>query len=334
MIGEGPPHRNQSGRIPPDFVDIPCPTKWVPAGSEVQLSGSKPSKMAYFLRLMARFSLALTLAAVLLAATATTAFAHPILEEAQARFDEADFEGALEAFQRAEQAGDLTRDDVIQLYVQRALVHHTLGDEENLETDLMRLASLEPNYEFGRSVPPVVREAFDRAKERTTGRIRVQAEAQSHAGGVRLEARVTNDTSGIVQEVRLGARAPGNAWTQRSNSVLEMPTTSDQTLEIYAEAIGPGGAVLASDGTPDDPVIGTVAELAERDFGTTAGGGGNGNGNEIIAPRPEPEGGGVPAWPFIVGGGVLLAAGAAVLIALLVAGGSNNTALMPPVVQP
>jgi hypothetical protein len=281
---------------------------------------------------MARFSLALSLAALLISASAGVASAHPILDEAQSRFDEADFEGALAAFERAEQAGDLTRDDVIQLYVQRALVHHTLGDEANLETDLMRLASLEPDYEFGRQVPPVVREAFDRVKGRTTGRIAVRVDAQSHAGGVLLEARVSNDTSGIVQEVRLGARAPGNAWTQRSNATLEMPASSDATLEIYAEAVGPGGAVLASDGTPDDPVSGTVGELAERDL-TGGSGGGGGGGGEIIAPPPDDDDG-LPLWPFLLGGGILLAAGAAVLIAVLVAGGSSNTALMPPMVQP
>jgi hypothetical protein len=280
---------------------------------------------------MARFSLALTLSVCLVAAAAGRAHAHPILEEAQRLFDEADFEGALEAFGRAEQAGDLTRDDVIQLYVRRALVHHTLGNESDLQTDLMRLASLEPDHEFGRQVPPVVVEAFERAKDRTTGRIAVQLVAQTRPGGVRFEARIRNDTSGIVQEVRLGARAPGNAWTQRSNAALEMPASSDSTLEIYAEAIGPGGAVLASDGTPDEPVIGEVSELSERVVGGgpiddgNGSGNGNGNGNGIV--QPPDDGGGVPAWPFLLGGGILLAAGAAILIAILVSSANSNTAL-------
>jgi len=296
--------------------------------------------MAYFQRLMARFSLALTLAVALLTVVNGVAHAHPILEEAQRRFDEADFEGALEAFGRAERAADLTRDDLVQLYVRRALVHHTLGNADDLETDLMRLASLEPEHEFGRQVPPVVVEAFDRARARTTGQITVSLAAETRPGGVRLEAQIENDTSGIIQEVRIGARSPGNAWTQRSNAALEMPAPSDSTIEIYAEAIGPGGAVVASDGTHDDPVSGRVSELEDRVAGGgTTGGGGTGGGGTGGGPIIDDPGGGdddgIPVWPFLVGGGVLLAAGAAILIAVLVAGGSsNNTNLMPPMVQP
>ena len=97
--------------------------------------------MAYFHRPMARSSLALSLVFTLLATAAGVAHAHPILEEAQQRFDEADFEGALESYSRAERAGDLTRADLVQLYVQRALIHHTLGNSADLETDLMRISS-------------------------------------------------------------------------------------------------------------------------------------------------------------------------------------------------
>ncbi len=287
--------------------------------------------MAYFGRLMARFTLVISFVAALVVASAGDAHAHPILDEAARLFDEAEFEAALEVFHRAEEAGDLTRDDLIQLYEWRALVHHTLGNADDLETDLMRLASLDPDHQFGRQVPPVVREAFDRAKARTTGQITVHVDAEIQSNGVRLGARVQHDTSGIVQELRLGARAPGNAWTHRSNSALEMPGAPDTTLEVYAEAIGPGGAVVATDGTPDDPFSSLIVDLPGREAGSSGGGG-----VEIIPTHPPDDGGdgGVPVWPFLVGGGALVV-GAVILIAVLVAGsGSSNTALMPPMVQP
>lgn len=286
--------------------------------------------MAYSGRLMSRFTLVVSLAAALVALSAGDAHAHPILDEAQRLFDEAEFEAALEVFHSAEEAGDLTRDDLVQLYESRALVHHTLGNTADLETDLMRLASLDPNHQFGRQVPPVVREAFEQAKARTTGQITIRLDGEIQPNGVRLSAQVQNDTSGIVQELRLGARAPGNAWTHRSNSALEMPGAPDTTLEVYAEAVGPGGAVVATDGTPDDPVSSIIADLPDRAAN------GNGDGVQIIPTEipDQTDDGGLPLWPFLVGGGVL-AVGAAILIAVLVAGsGSSNTALMPPMVQP
>jgi hypothetical protein len=255
--------------------------------------------------------------------SASVAHAHPILEEAQRHFEEADFEAALEAYGRAEQAADLSRDDLIQLYVRRALIHHTLGNTADLEADLMRLATLEPQYDFGRQAPPVVVEAFERMRERTTGQLSVRIDATTQPGGVRLEARVSNDTAAIVQEVRLGARAPGNAWTLRSNAALEMPAPSDSTLEIFAEAIGPGGAIVASDGTSAEPVTSIVRDLPTRHQTTER------EGPEIVTPPPSDEG--VPVWPFILGAGVLAAAGAAVLIILLTSG-NENTDLRPPMV--
>src|SRR5690242_15135438 len=89
-----------------------------------------------------------------------TAFAHPRLDDARARFDRADLRGALTALGRAEQASDLTRADVITLLEMRALVRFTLGDTGAMEEDLLRLASIDPDHRFGDDIPPDLSEAF------------------------------------------------------------------------------------------------------------------------------------------------------------------------------
>ncbi|MEM9190369.1 MAG: hypothetical protein AAGF12_14385 [Myxococcota bacterium] len=249
-----------------------------------------------------------------------TAFAHPLIDEAQRLFSEADFEGALAAYTRAEDADDLSRDDLVDLYVSRALLHHVLENGDDVDIDMFRLATLEPDYSFGNQVPPAVVERFRTQAARVTDRVKVELQVETHAGGIRLQGIVQNDVTGMVRTVRLGVRKPGNAWTRRQNSALEFATSSDETIEYYVEAVGPGGAVVASSGSSTHPNVSEVGVLL-------GGGPANGNGEPV-----EPPSDGVPAWPFIVGGSVLAVAGAALLIVLL-AGGNDNTSLSGPMVQ-
>src|SRR5689334_6683893 len=57
---------------------------------------------------------------------------------------EADFEAALQAFERAQRDGGLTRQDVVELLAQRSIIYSALRDERSMQLDLGRLAALDP----------------------------------------------------------------------------------------------------------------------------------------------------------------------------------------------
>lgn len=253
--------------------------------------------------------------ALALALVPSVASAHPLVDQAEARFEEADFEGALEAFAQAELATDLTRNDLLLVYLRRALVHHAMGQLDAIDMDLFRLATLEPHYRLGREVPPQVRDRFAAQSRRVEERLRVKVEATEARGGVRIRAQVTDDLAALVTAVRFGVRTAGGVWQRSDGAALEVMGEPDSELEFYAEAIGPGGAVLASEGTSTAPRRSTIEVLLAP---------------PVVGPGPvDGGGGGVPAWPFLVGGGVLVAAALTVVI-LFATGSSDSTQLSFP----
>lgn len=241
------------------------------------------------------------------------AWAHPLLERAQRLYDEAEFQQALDVYAQAEQATDLSRDDLVALYRQRALVHHAMGNASEVELDLFRLATLEPDLQLGNQVPPAVRRAFDEAKGRVTGPLRVTASAERIPSGVRVSAQIENDLAAIVQSVRIVTRTGDESWSTVERPSAEVPAAAGASFEYFAEALGPGGAVVAWAGTRSDP----------RRLGEGAGaqsGGGLGGQDRVDT------GGGVPVWPFIAGG--VAVAGAVVLVLVLTSASSDMTDVM------
>lgn len=56
---------------------------------------------------------------------------------------------------------------------------------------------------------------------------------------------------GLVRSVRIRWRAIGGAWNEVMGSTSAVPS---QRVEFYAEAIGPGGALLARAGSEAEPI--------------------------------------------------------------------------------
>src|SRR5262245_46666023 len=102
--------------------------------------------------------------AIFAAATlfASVAHAHPLVDEGRRLYDEAEFDAAMDALTRAEQANDLTRADLIELLRIRILLRVAMEQPEGLEADAERLLSLDPHFDFGESAPPEVTEAVAR----------------------------------------------------------------------------------------------------------------------------------------------------------------------------
>jgi len=173
----------------------------------------------------------------------------PLVVEGVEKYHEADLEGAVESFARAEAADDLSESDLATLYATRALIHRALGDTSAVEADLGRLAVVAPGHRFDESAPPDVVESFDRMRAQG-GNVEVQAEAEATPTGTRLTGRAVRDPADMVREVRVHARTDGE-W-QTAPNVVEI--TGNTMVSYYAEAHGPGGVVLGRHGSRESPL--------------------------------------------------------------------------------
>jgi hypothetical protein len=179
------------------------------------------------------------------------AVAHPRIEEARAKFEQASFEPALALLEEAGNANDLARDDVVALLRLRALVHLALGKKEAMATDVRMLVGLEPDARFGPSVPPEIVEQAEAARREAGAPLAVVAGIRPSSSGIRIVASVDGEPASLVQRIDVYARSGDGAWRRGTTSVS---VEGSQLVRYYAEAIGPGGAVLASDGTRAEPL--------------------------------------------------------------------------------
>jgi hypothetical protein len=258
------------------------------------------------------------------------AFAHPLVDRGVRHYDDAEFEDALGAFERAEARADLTRDDLVLLFRTRALVHFAMGSTDAMESDLLRLVALDPEYDVGRGVPPRVRRSFNRIKRRVTEPIGLEVRVLPTEEGLRIEASVVGDEPGLTQNVRIEARTAGQrVYRTADGESLEIVAERDQTVEYVVSAIGPGGAVIVSEGFPDRPREVTPATAAESAQGVrtetrvrTFGSG------DLQPPAVDDEGGSSAVWWIL--GGVAVAAAVVVTVLLLTLGGNEDTILLAP----
>ena len=243
-----------------------------------------------------------TLTLVSIAAPAT-ALAHPLVDEGRRLYEEAEFVQALDTLGRAEGQSDLTLADLEVLFEQRALVNVALGNQDAVRADLRRLLAVAPDHHLARGAPPDVARLFAELRAESTGAVRVVATTESSADGVTVLVRAENDWAGVVRAVRTSGRVVGTSdWDSSTDAPLLVATVPGDRVEYFAEAIGPGGAVLARSGSADAPLSAAAGAAAP-----------------IAASNEE-------IWPFIVGGvGGLVVIG--VIIAVVV------VATSPPTVQ-
>ncbi len=236
---------------------------------------------------------------------ASPAAAHPEVEAGRALYAEADLTGALEAFDRAEQATDLTREELAQMLETRVLVHLALGHDEAAQADLERLASFDPQHAFGAETPPEVVRDFDEVRAASGGPVEVRVHSEPDRGAVRIAAHVEHDTRDIVRAVRIHYRVGAADWeTAEGEATVQ---AGGEPVEYWAEAVGPGGAVVATHASAVSP------RRVEPAAPVVVGG--------------EAEGGVAP-WVWI-GGGVLAAGIVVAVIALAASGGGPSDQTQP-----
>ncbi len=240
---------------------------------------------------------------------------HPSIEAAIAHEDEADFAGALAAFAEAEASGALTRDDLVLLFGHRAVVHFALGERAAMDADLARLLALGEGAELPGSAPPPVHDELERLRGDGVRPPRLSVEVDRQGRRVEVRAAIEDDRAQLVRSLVAHVRSAGSeAFVDGDAGVATIEAHAGDLLEWYAEAYGPGGAVVASEGTA----------LAPRSYSVPA--------DVLVSPSPrtaDEDDGSVLPW-LALGGGVVVAV---VVAVALVAGDPDSASVGRPTLE-
>lgn len=185
---------------------------------------------------------------------ASHAYADDIVDRGVQLYQAGDFDAALATFSEAESTSALDRDDVMRVFVHRALVHYALEDSQAMRAELFKLATLDPSYEFGPSVPPPVLEAFAEEATRVDAPIALELDTEEVNETVRARLRVEGDLAGLARAVELHARVPGGEYQTGDGATVELPLPVDE-IEYYGLLRGVGQTTLVTQGAAADPIV-------------------------------------------------------------------------------
>ncbi len=194
------------------------------------------------------------------------------LAEGRRRLEEADFEGAIVALDLAEQEDGLTREDVIAIFEARAIARRATGDVAGAREDLQRLASLDPAHVFPAEAPPEL--ADELAEVASAAPLEIVVEWEDEASDrVTVDARITGDSTGLVTDVVIWTRSGPSPWRRStgSSATVDVRTSSGQ-VQGYVEALGPGGAVIATVGSRESPLLHRIGVVDTPTTPATPGG--------------------------------------------------------------
>jgi len=260
------------------------------------------------MRLLRSFAiLCAAMAGVGLLPQAATAQHNRWIAEARRLGGEADFDAALAAFERAEREGGLSRADLVELLAQRSIIDHALRNEPAMQLDLGRLAALEPEYRFGLEALPQVRTSFDRLRLEVQP-LKLELWLRKEHEQLEISAQYGRPPPQLVLDDRVYVRVHGQAWRSAPGRVA-IANPERQPVEYYAEAFGPGGALLIARGSRERPLRFVYEGPAAQ----------------------APSGDASKLW-WILGGSAVLLAGAAIVIVAMVSE-NDHTQFEGPVVH-
>ncbi|MEM9190218.1 MAG: hypothetical protein AAGF12_13620 [Myxococcota bacterium] len=240
---------------------------------------------------------------------ANLASAHPLIDLAAARFEQAEFEAALALCRDAKAGDDLTRTDLARLYELEALVHTALGNDPEAWAAFEQLAVVDPSYRADPTTPPEFQEALTAAVENGPGPIALSAAVAWRGATLSVAAVLRNDRLGLVREVHLYARSEGGEWEGPSVGSIDIRSRSG-SAEYYLQAVGPGGVILANEGSGDTPRVAHAA----------------------LGPEDDSEDG--LDWGLILGiGAGVVAAAVGVLVLLLATAPEDETIVEGPIFE-
>lgn len=253
----------------------------------------------------------------------SVARAHPKLDRAVSLAAEAEFGRALRNFEAALASGELTRDELVVLLTERALVNFAMGSHPQVRSDLNYLSLLAPDTELGERAPPRLTVVWQKAVARVQQPLGLSVTAQGVPGGLKVTADVQGDPQPDDLRVRVAVRSPGGDWQTLMSREARYPASDGSELEFYAELIGMGGVVLARQGSPDAPQS-QVVQLSD------AGGLADARHTEGTAPS---DGDGNRKWWWIGGGGAVALVAAVALGVALSSRSSDQTRVEAPAVD-
>jgi hypothetical protein len=241
-----------------------------------------------------------------------TAQVRPDVSEARQAAFAGNFDQARAGLDGAVARDDLTRDDLIAVFEASVFIDFATGDPAAMRTSLEGIAALDPSHSFDANYfPNDVTDVFDEIVRERTGRLTVTAEAVVLASGeFEVRGSAENDPGGLTRDVRVYGRGAGGEWASDARSVRVDPEGAESG-EYYAEAIGPGGAVVAQDGSQGAPLSLDLALGANSSDG------------------------GVPVWVWVAGAAGLAAIAVIVIIAVVASSGgvSDDTQPSGPMVR-
>ncbi|MFT5357366.1 MAG: hypothetical protein ACI9KE_004601 [Polyangiales bacterium] len=175
----------------------------------------------------------------------------PHLDAAIEAYEQGEFATARDELGQAQQEDTLDRSALLRLLVHRVLVAQPLGDDALLETALLQLASLDRDALDGRA-PPALMRRFEAAIEQAgESLLAVDVDVQANEENVVFGASARGDIGALVERISLRTRLPNEDWLDASGNVATHPRGE---VEYVAQAIGPGGAVLAEQGNEAAPI--------------------------------------------------------------------------------
>jgi hypothetical protein len=186
----------------------------------------------------------------LLALLAAPARAHAQIDEGMRLMDDADFAGAVSAFDRAE-SGPLDRAALLRLLAGRAMARWATGDAGFARRDLAGLRSLDGAFELPPEAPPDLVAVFEEASPEP---LVVHARWDTSDGIATLVVSAVDDPGRLVRSTRLHVRVGQGAW-QIPTLPVSVALAAGEHVAAYVELVGPGGAILATAGSESDPIL-------------------------------------------------------------------------------
>jgi hypothetical protein len=187
------------------------------------------------------------------------ALAQDALSQGRAELDAGRFQEAIAAFDRAASAtSGLDRAALIRLLRDRALARGALRDTAGARADLTALFSLDPNADLGSEAPPSLSRLASEVRTAGGSPLSIDVTTAVVEGGREVRTRVGGDRGNLVREIRVVELTADGPRAQVGEVVM---ITSDS---YTVQAIGPGGAILASETaeTGETPIIPPVGETS------------------------------------------------------------------------
>jgi hypothetical protein len=240
------------------------------------------------------------------------------IERGRALLSAGDVAGALGVVAEVEARSDLPAGDLLALLALRATAEAMSEDALALARSARAIIELAPAWQAPEGAPEAFRAALDEARIAQPEPPELDVDVYPVEGALRIVIECDDDVD-LVRGTRLAWRAGGErAWHRSEASEERVAGLAGTAVEYYVEALGPGGVVVAREGSARAPVR---ASIPGSESDATGGLG-------TMTPTSDD---GKTVW--LIAGAVTIAAVIGV-IALVVAGrSSDRTDLGVPVVE-